>query len=487
MQKKLLLWLLLALLLLPLTAAEIKDNTLYLEVLLSEGKSLKLKSSDSNPALLTIKEVNSPIERQIQGNSFSISFMNRDKLPFWGFLNCIEPIGIHTMDEENVIRQTIVWEDGKLRLKNERMVFEPISFGNRDEALLYASETGIPAQQIRAIPMINATVKISTGADDYYFETPLHIKSEKDIQVGGLNLGFCGEFILKAMGEKLVLTQYLSLEDYVGGVIQNEIGSSAPLEALKTQAVAARTHAIKLLLYNRHTPDGYDLCNGTHCQVYKGQYLSNANIRTAVSETAGEVLTLDGLIADATYHSSCGGKTDSSANIWRSTPLDHLMGVTCISDCDSLDLSTASGAKAWLNTSLSDPEASSWERATLNWSRQISRSKLAKNLGLKSISKIEVLKRGNSGRVILMKITGNKTVTLNSEYKIRQVFGNLPSSFFYITSFGSTISLKGKGSGHGVGMCQVGALRLARNGWQYPQILEKYYPGTTISRDWIEQ
>lgn len=486
MHKNLLLWLLFVLLILPLTAAEIKDNTLYLEVLLSDGKSLNIKSRDSNLALLTIKEVNSPVERQIQGNSFSISFMNRDKLPFWGFLNCVEPIGLHAMDEENVIRQTIVWEEGKLTLKNERMVFEPISFGNRDEALLYASETGIPAQQIRAIPMINATVKIRTGDDDYYFETPLRIKTEKDIQVGGLNLGFSGEFILKAMGEKLVLTQYLSLEDYVGGVIQNEIGSSAPMEALKTQAVAARTHAIKLLLYNRHTPDGYDLCNGTHCQVYKGQHLSNANIRTAVSETAGEVLTLDGLIADATYHSSCGGKTDSSANIWRSTPLDHLMGVTCISECDSLDLSSESGAKAWINTTLSDPDASSWERATLNWSRQISRSKLAKNLGLKSVSRIEILKRGNSGRVILMKITGNKTVTLNSEYKMRQVFGNLPSSFFYITSFGSTITVKGKGSGHGVGMCQVGVLRLARTGWRYPQILEKYYPGTTISRDWID-
>ncbi|HPV14535.1 MAG TPA: SpoIID/LytB domain-containing protein [Candidatus Cloacimonadota bacterium] len=486
MRKTCLLWLLFALLIIPLTAAELKDNALYLEVLLAEGKSLNLKSRDSNPALLTITEVNSPIERQVQGNTFSISFMNRDKLPFWGFLNCIEPIGLHSMDDENVIRQTIVWEDGKLKLKNERMIFEPISFGNKEEALLYASETGIPAQQIRAIPMINATVKISTGADDYYFETPLRIKSAKDIQVGGLNLGFSGEFILKAMGEKLVFTQFLSLEDYVGGVIQNEIGSSAPMEALKTQAVAARTHAIKLLLYNRHTADGYDLCNNTHCQVYKGQYLSNTNIHTAVSETAGEVLTLDGVLADATYHSSCGGKTDSSTNIWRSTPLDHLMGVTCISDCDSLDLSTESGTKAWLIITLSDPEASSWEKATLNWSRQISRSKLAKNLGLNSISNIEILKRGHSGRIILMKITGNKTVTLNSEYKIRQAFGNLPSSFFYITSFGSTISLKGKGSGHGVGMCQVGVLRLARTGWKYPQILEKYYPGTMISRDWIE-
>jgi SpoIID/LytB domain protein len=487
MRKYLLLWLLSALLVIPLTAAEIKDNTLYLEVLLAEGKSLNLKSRDSSAAVLTITEINSPIVRQIEGKQLSISFMNRDKLPFWGFLNCIEPIGLHAMDEENVIRQTIVWEDGKLRLKNERMVFEPISFGNKDEALLYASETGIPTQQIRAIPMINATVKISTGANDYYFETPLHIKSEQDIQVGGLNLGFSGEFILKAMGENLVLTQYLSLEDYVGGVIQNEIGSNAPMEALKTQAVAARTHAIKLLLYNRHTPDGYDLCNGTHCQVYKGQHLSNANIRTAVSETAGEVLTMDGVIADATYHSSCGGKTDSSSNIWKGKPLAHLMGVTCISDAESLDLSTESGAKAWLNTKLSDPDASSWERASLNWSRQISRSKLANNLGLKSISKIEVLKRGNSGRIILMKVSGNKTVTLDNEYKIRQAFGNVPSSFFYITSFGSTISLKGKGSGHGVGMCQVGVLRLARTGEQYPQILEKYYPGTTISRDWIEQ
>lgn len=486
MQNSRLLLLLFSLLITSLTAAEIKDNTLYLEILLSEGKSLTIEGRDSSPPFFTITEINSPIARQLEGR-LSISFMNRDKLPFWGFLNRIEPMGIYGLDEENVIRQTIVWQDEKLTLKNERMVFEPTAFVDKEEALLYAAQEGIPTNQIKAIPMINATVKISSGEKDYYFETPLHIKSEKDIQVGGLNLGFSGEFILKAMSENLVLTHFLSLEDYVGGVIQNEIGASAPIEALKTQAVAARTHAIKLLLYNRHFADGYDLCNGTHCQVYKGQHLSNANIRTAVSETAQEVLTFDGLISDATYHSSCGGKTDSSSNIWKGTPLAHLMGVTCISACDSLDLSTDSGAKAWINTQLTDPEASSWENASLNWVRQISRTKLAKNLGLKNINKIEILKRGNSGRVILMKITGNKSITLDNEYKIRQVFGNLPSSFFYISSDGATISLKGKGSGHGVGMCQVGVLRLARAGWKYPQILEKYYPGTQIRRDWIEQ
>ncbi len=486
MLKSLGLWLLLVFGICFLAAAQIQDGQLYLEILLAEGNSLNIKSRDSSAATLTVTELNSPISRQLEGN-LSISFMNRDKLPFWGFLNRIEPANLQNDEQEQVIQESIIWQNGKLMLKKDRLVFEPTSFANKDEALLYASEVGIPSKQVQAIPMINTTVKISAADRDYYFETPLHIKSAKDIQVGSLNLGFSGEFILKAIGEKLVLTHYLSLEEYVGGVIQNEIGAAAPIQALKTQAVAARTHAIKLLLYNRHRSDGYDLCNTTHCQVYKGQYLSNANIRAAVNETKAEIMCFDGLITDATYHSSCGGKTDSSLNIWKGTALPYLMGVTCIAACDSLDLSTESGAKAWLDTSLSDPEASSWEKASLNWTKEISRSRLANNLGLSSINKIEILKRGNSGRIILMRITGNKSVTLDNEYKIRQAFGNLPSSFFYISSSGSNIKMKGKGSGHGVGMCQVGALRLARAGWSYEQILQRYYPGTQIIKDWLDQ
>nr|MBP7310892.1 SpoIID/LytB domain-containing protein [Candidatus Cloacimonadota bacterium] len=261
--------------------------------------------------------------------------------------------------------------------------------------------------------------------------------------------------------------------------------------------VAARTHAVSLLLNNRHKADGYDLCNGTHCQVYKGEYLSNPTILQAVNDTAGEVLFIGDQVADATYHSSCGGKTDSSAAIWKGKPLEHLNGVTCIAEADSLDLKSEDGARLWIDTKTATVGMSSWERGALSWEKSISKAKLAANAGLSSLNKIEILSRGRSGRILSMRLYGNKTTQLDNEYKIRQVFGNLLSSCFYIkgnfqnhngtiTIFPrASLSLKGKGAGHGVGMCQVGTLRMAREGVAYIDILEHYYPGTTISNEWM--
>lgn len=467
-------------------AAELIDGQLWLEIFLDSGTQITMKSRDARTPSFTITEIGSPISKQVEGN-LKLSFMNWDKLPFWGLLNRVEPLTAASDDGDFAMRQSYNWIDGKLALKKEKLIFEPDSFNTQATAQRYAEELGIPRSQVQAIPMLNATVKVLAGNNEHYFETPLRIKSDRDIQIGGLNLAFGGEFVIKAIGEKLVITHFLTLENYVGGVIQNEIGSNAPLEALKTQAIAARTHAVSLLLYNRHQGDGYDLCNSTHCQVYKGQHLSNANIITAVQATEHEVLISNGRIADATYHSACGGKTDSSANIWKGAPISHLMGVTCIEAADSLDLSTESGARLWLDSKLNDPEASNWEKSSLQWKRDISRTRLASNLGLTKLSKIEIIKRGHSGRILQMRFTGSKTVTLDSEYKIRQAFGGLPSSFFYIASSGSTIVVKGKGAGHGVGMCQIGVLRLARSGWSYPDILSMYYPGTLISKDWMPQ
>ncbi|MDZ4182346.1 MAG: SpoIID/LytB domain-containing protein, partial [Candidatus Cloacimonadaceae bacterium] len=290
----------------------------------------------------------------------------------------------------------------------------------------------------------------------------------------------------------------LPLEDYVGGVIQNEIGNSAPIEALKAQAIAARTHAVSLLLYNRHKSDGYDLCNATHCQVYKGKHLSNDNIVRSVIETKYQIMVYGARVADATYHSSCGGRTDSSANIWKGTPLPFLMGVACWDDCDSLDLTNEKNARAWIDTKVVSPGASSWERATLQWEKTVTRTTLENNLGIKSLRRIEINKRGTSGRIVSMTFVGNNRVTLDSEYRIRQVFGGLSSSFFYIKGTYSSskgaivmqvptkLQVKGKGSGHGVGMCQVGTLKRARDGMAYTDILQTYYPGTSLSDKWME-
>ncbi len=477
-------------------AAENRDGQLWLEVLLASGTQMNISSLDETPPLLYVSERNSPISRELAGN-LSIKLLNEDKLAYWGFLNGTEP---WTGESEGVLKEYFAWEDSTLVIKRENLVYAEESFSVRDNARRYALEAGIPEQLITPIPLINATVRITVaGGGEYYFETPLSIHSAAPVRVGSVQLGYEGEFVLKTVQDRIVVTHLLPLEDYIAGVIQNEIGEQAPLEALKVQAVAARTHAVSLLLYNRHTSDGYDLCNSTHCQVYKGKYLLNETVRAAVDSTHCEVLLINGRIADATYHSACGGKTDSSAAIWNGAPLPHLMGVNCIDAAAGLDLSDESQARRWIDTELAFPGMSSWEKASLSWSKTISRQALAANLGMKYVSRIVINQRGNSGRITDITFHGSKTVRLTSEYKIRQAFGSAMSSFFYIRgnyvplsggraeipSLSSSVTIKGKGSGHGVGMCQVGTLRQARAGADYRDILAHYYPGTVISSHWM--
>ncbi len=475
-------------------AAEYRNGQLWLEVLLASGTQMSISSSSGSPPLLYVSERNSPISRELAGN-LSIKLINEDKLAYWGFLNGTEP---WTGESAGVLKECFAWEDSNLVIKRENLLYAEESFSFRENARRYALEAGIPEQRITPIPLINATVRITAGAGEYYFETPLAIHSTAPVSIGGVQLGYEGEFVLKTVQDRIVVTHLLPLEDYIAGVIQNEIGNNAPLEALKVQAVAARTHAVSLLLYNRHTSDGYDLCNSTHCQVYKGKYLLNDAVRAAVDSTRSEVLLINGRIADATYHSACGGKTDSSAGIWNGDPLPHLMGVTCIDAAGELDLSDESQARRWIDTELAFPGMSSWERASLTWSKTISRQALAANLGMKYVSRVVINQRGSSGRITDITFHGSKTVRLTSEYKIRQAFGSAMSSFFYIRgnyvplrgggaeipSLSSNLIIRGKGSGHGVGMCQVGTLRRAREGASYRDILAQYYPGTVISSNW---
>lgn len=493
---KVILCLLSVLLTQALFAAEYRNGQLYLEILLNSGSQLTFKSQGTAKPIISITEAASPISRVLQDN-LSITLIDADRNMLWGFLNRTEP---WQDQEEGVLREYFAWQDSSLVIKQENLVFEDLSFAELDSAKRYASEAGRPQSQIQNIPLTNSSVQIKTDAGEtYYFETPLLMHTDSPIRIGAVNLGFSGDFRLKSSNDRMSVTHLIPLEEYISGVIPNEIGSNAPLEALKAQAVAARTHAISLLLSNRHKNDGYDLCNSTHCQVYKGKYLLNDSITQAVSETASELLLYAYRIAESTYHSACGGKTDSSANIWKGSPLPYLEGVTCCAEADSFELSNEAQVRKWIEIPLNTDGMSSWEKAAASWQTSISKQKLAKNLGLSYLNRITINKRGCSGRIIDMSFYGSSTVHLTSEYKIRQAFGNASSSLFYIRGHFSeaasgevsiipaaTLLLKGRGSGHGVGMCQVGALRLARKGESYRQILEHYYPGTTISKNWMQ-
>jgi SpoIID/LytB domain protein len=468
-----------------LYAAEIRESTLYLDVNLATAPSLNISGSS-----FEFVEENQLFKEQWHGK-VTIEIVNDTADTQYGIIERIESTDNHP-DSDAVLNSQFAWEDGHLVLKHEYWFFLPHSFGDLAQAQAYASSMGYTYNRIQSIPIVNSTLKVKDEAGNTsYFESPLKIYSAENILINGMP--YTGEFELCIRKDKLVLNQVLPLEEYLAGVIPNEIGNYSPLEALKAQAVAARSHAVSLLMYNRHTADGYDLCNTTHCQVYKGRYLRNELIEEAVMQTAGEIMMIDGKVADATYHSSCGGKTDSSQAIWKGKPIPHLDGSSCLAEAERYDLTSEKGINAWLKVKPDTRNMSSWERSTLFWTRTISTKQLAQNLNLNKVKYIEILSRGRSGRILKLKVAGDSNLILEGEYNIRKAFGSLPSSMF-VFKFnkgksvyypGTQIQIEGRGSGHGVGLCQVGTLRKARDGVDYITILKTYYPGIELNSEWM--
>jgi SpoIID/LytB domain protein len=465
-----------------LSAAEFRDGTLYLEINLATDKRIEISANTTY-----ISDDSGLFGRELAGN-IAFELQTGANESRFGILDWVQDAGPDA-PLNGVSSKSFAWEEGHLVLRHEMHYFLPQSFSDKNRALDYAHALGALPLNVREIPIVNPRIKVTDRSGvEHYFESPLRILCDQ-LWLG--DLVYDSEFILKVVDGKLVLNHLLPLEEYIAGVVPNEIGNYSPMEALKAQAVAARSHAVSLLLYNRHLSDGYDLCNSTHCQVYKGRYLRNEEIELAVNGTSYEIMVVEDRVADATYHSSCGGKTDSSRAIWNGAYIPHLGGSICIPAADRFDLTNESGAARWIESPVDTSGMSSWERGTLNWQRSISSADLAKNLGIKNIRSIRIIKRGESGRILSLLI--NSDHRIDGEYRIRQAFGMLPSSFFYFTGHaGKTliypdrkITLKGRGSGHGVGMCQVGALRMARSGSSYAEILQTYYPSTRLSTQWI--
>lgn len=459
-------------------AVSTRNDTLYVSVCLAKNDSISISSQymtvfEERDGLLKL-ELSGRIELVYERPAVSSVFRLATS--------------VDSLAESTQITVIPKWKDGSLSLKEHRTSYYPEVFSSYADARTKAQELGQPLSSIVEVEDPDAVVKVTCPGRSYYLQLPVRLYAEKGLNINGNKYLFKGEFDLKIYKEKLLLNASLPLEDYVKGVVPNEIGDTAPEEALKAQAITARTHAVSLLLYGRHKADGYDLCNGTHCQVYRGTYLVNSKVVQAVEDTRGLVVLYENKLADTPYHSSCGGKTDSSAKIWNGTELPYLLGVNCESEVDTLDLTNEEDVGYWLGSEHSMNGMQSWEKTSTSWERSINMAQLANNLELEYITGIEVLERGRSGRITKMKITGNNTKLLSTESAVRSAFGGLPSSCF-ITSFTpdngnpvtSTLKITGRGSGHGVGMCQVGALKMSREGFSHAEIISKYYPGTVLA------
>jgi stage II sporulation protein D len=260
-----------------------------------------------------------------------------------------------------------------------------------------------------------------------------------------------GGIRLLADGNDFKIINVVALEDYLRGVVPSEMQASWTMEALKAQAVAARTYTV----VNLKPQEDYDLCATEDCQKYEGITKEHPNSDQALRETEGQVLTYNGDFARTYYHSDSGGIIASSAEIW-GNDLPYLI--------------------AHKDTSIESPHGS-WDRDMDPATVAASLQGYSKDVGV--VDSIRILSYSDSGRVNQLSVTGSTgTVTLSGTTisKIVRDWGLKSTRFVMI----GNLSARGSGWGHGVGMSQYGAKALAEAGYAYSQILGFYYPGTTL-------
>ncbi len=261
----------------------------------------------------------------------------------------------------------------------------------------------------------------------------------------------------------VLVTVTMPLEEYVAAVLMAESGDFENVESQRAMAVVARTYAMRFL--GQHAQEGFDFCDTTHCQVF-GWKGANAAVRAAVNATRGEVLRFEGKLAQTFYHQNCGGTTAAAKEAWPAVTEAYL-------------------------TSHEDRYCEA--RGVLKWESAIRVADLDRALRAAGLTmpagwrEIEVVSRSESGRAQRLKLSGGagRNAPLSAStfrFAVDRELGwnKIRSDLYDVRNAGEQIVFSGRGSGHGVGMCQAGAEEMARQGKSYREILSFYYPGTQL-------
>ena len=270
-------------------------------------------------------------------------------------------------------------------------------------------------------------------------------------------------------GQTRVVT--LPLEDYVTGSVLAEVAlgalpSAAVIQVARLQAVLARTYAVAHR--GRHAREGFDLCSDTHCQLYRasGQFTAQfQSVATAAAaDTRGLVIAHEGRSIQALFHSDCGGHTSDAGVVWGGPTPPYLLAVP-----DALETETH---RTWRFEAAVDEVL-----AALN-------GDVRTRVGAR-LDRIDVVERDIAGRAVRAVIDGESARMVRGE-ELRAVltaaFGarTIQSTRFAVDRKGETLVFTGSGFGHGVGLCQVGAIARAAQGRPFHQILQHYYSGVRL-------
>ncbi len=266
--------------------------------------------------------------------------------------------------------------------------------------------------------------------------------------------------VLLMPNAKLLVINQLEVENYIKGVLLHEVSNRWPLEALKVQAVAARSYAFVQITAN--VKKDFDVTNDIYSQVYGGRTSERYRTNLAVDQTKGEILTFGGKVLPAYFHATCGGHTENAVELWPKQALGPLSGVHC--------------------TYCRQSPHYFWKRNVRL--KEIQEKLNAKGYPIGLIDDIAIAKRNESDRILTLVITDKnaKQITISGK-DFREILGPnlIRSNNYYIVMQGYYCDFFGKGWGHGVGMCQWGAQGMSALGLTYDKILQFYYPGAVLT------
>ena len=318
---------------------------------------------------------------------------------------------------------------------------------------------------------------------------------------------FLGTLRLVVEADKITAINQLPVEQYLASVISSEMKATAGLELLKAHAVISRSWLLAQMRrreenkehkdgffsfikkddeiirwYDREDHTIFDVCADDHCQRYQGitKQTSNA-VEQALKATRGCILCYGDEICDARFSKCCGGVTEEFQYCWEDTPKPYLVSVED-PFCNTNDKEVLSQV---LNDY--DQETNDFYRWTVEYTvdelSRLVKENLKEDFG--EITDLVPVERGKSGRIWKLKIVGTKkTMTIGKELEIRRALSesHLYSSAFDVEKTPAGFRLKGKGWGHGVGLCQIGAAVMGQKGYKYDEILLHYYRGAEIKR-----
>lgn len=353
--------------------------------------------------------------------------------------------------------QKVIWQDG--RIVYNGMIYDELYFDSITRSTLFAEASFILYDVVIGI--------------DFHWQQKRTLKF-----AGGL------KFIVE--GDCITAVNCIGMENYLLSVISSEMKSSSSLELLKAHAVISRSWLLARMEERKSGGAAphreFDVCADDHCQRYQGLAMAvGESVRRAIDQTWGQVLRYRGALCDTRYSKCCGGRTELYSTCWEDKDFPYLQSVEDrFCDCEHSEI-----LPQVLNDY--DMRTMDFHDWTVRYSREELSALVHRRTGVDygEILSLEPVERGPSGRIKYLRINGTKhSAVIGKELAIRRALSetHLKSSAFEVTADGDFFVLRGRGWGHGVGLCQIGAAVMASEGYGYRQILSHYYVGAEVEQ-----